>query len=55
MKIDRYQGFIFEGEGYVTDHLECKKVITFNLGIYDDKREKELLKLCLDFLNEDKK
>lgn len=52
MKIDQYQGFVFEGKGYITDHQLCREVITFDLPVVDSEEAKECLQLCLDFLNQ---
>lgn len=53
MKIDQYQGFVFDGKGYITDHQDCKKVIKFNFGCLDDDTADQCMNLCLDFLNKE--
>lgn len=53
MKIDRYQGFVFDGEGYITDHQDCQKVVKFNFKNFDNNRAKKCMQLCLDFLNKE--
>lgn len=51
MKIDKYQGFVFEGRGYIKDHQMCREVITFDFPMVDSEKAKECLQLCLDFLS----
>lgn len=53
MKIDKYQGFVFDGKGYITDHQDCEKVIKFNFKCFDDDKADQCMKLCLDFLNKE--
>lgn len=53
MKIDKYQGFVFDGKGYITDHQDCEKVIKFNFKCFDDDKADQCMNLCLDFLNKD--
>ena len=50
-KIDKYQGFVCEGRGYIKDHQECKKIIEFDFPIFDEKKAKKCLEICLDYLN----
>lgn len=53
MKIDQYQGFVFDGEGYITDHQSCRKVIKFNFECFNDDKADTCMQLCLDFLNKE--
>ena len=53
MKIDRYQGFVFDGRGYITDHQRCEEVIKFNFIMLEDDKADKCMRLCLDFLNEE--
>lgn len=53
MKIDQYQGFVFDGKGYITDHQSCREIIKFNFLMAEDDKADECMKLCLDFLNKD--
>lgn len=53
MKIDKYQGFVFDGKGYITDHQDCEKVVKFNFKCLDDDKADQCMNLCLDFLNKD--
>lgn len=53
MKIDQYQGFVFDGKGYITDHQDCEKVIKFNFRCLDDDKADQCMNLCLDFLNKE--
>ena len=53
MKIDKYQGFVFDGKGYITDHQDCERVIKFNFSMMEDDKADKCMKLCLDFLNEE--
>lgn len=53
MKIDRYTGYTFDGEGKLTDHQRCKEVITFHFPMTDKKISQELLNICLDYLNKE--
>lgn len=53
MKIDQYQGFVFDGKGYITDHQDCEKVIKFNFKCVDDDKADKCMRLCLDFLNQE--
>lgn len=50
-KIDKYQGFVHSSKGYIKDHQECKKVIEFDFPLYDKKKAKKCLEICLDYLN----
>jgi len=52
MKIDKYQGFVFDGKGYITDHQSCREIITFNFLMAENDKADRCMKLCLDFLNE---
>lgn len=53
MKIDKYQGFVFDGKGYITDHQSCREIIKFNFLMSEDDKADKCMKLCLDFLNKD--
>lgn len=53
MKIDQYQGFVFDGKGYITDHQSCEKVVKFNFSMLEDDKADDCMKLCLDFLNKE--
>lgn len=49
-KIDKYQGFVIEGKGYINDHQMCREVIKFDFPMVDSEKAKECLQLCLNFL-----
>lgn len=51
MKIDQYQGFVFDGKGYITDHQSCREIIKFNFLMAEDDKADQCMRLCLDFLN----
>lgn len=51
MKIDQYQGFVFDGKGYITDHQSCREIIKFNFLMAEDDKADKCMRLCLDFLN----
>ena len=53
MKIDQYQGFVFDGQGYITDHQSCREVIKFNFLMTEDDKADKCMRLCLDFLNKE--
>lgn len=52
-KIDKYQGFVFDGKGYIADHQDCEKVIKFNFKCFEDDKADKCMQLCLDFLNKE--
>lgn len=51
MKIDRYQGYIKNGQGAINDHQNSECIIRFNR--INRKVSEKLLKACLDILNEE--
>lgn len=53
MKIDRYQGFVFDGQGYITDHQSCEEIVKFNFRMSEDDKADQCMRLCLDFLNKE--
>lgn len=53
MKIDRYQGFVFDGQGYITDHQSCEEIVKFNFRMSEDDKADQCMRLCLDFLNQE--
>ena len=53
MKIDRYQGFVSDGKGYIKDHQSCEEIVKFNFRMSENDKAKKCMKLCLDFLNKE--
>jgi len=53
MKIDQYQGFVFEGAGYIRDHQSLREVIKFDFVMSEKDKADECMRLCLDFLNQE--
>ena len=53
MKIDRYQGFVFDGKGYITDHQSCEEIVKFYFRMSEDDKADKCMRLCLDFLNKE--
>ena len=52
-KIDRYQGFVLDGKGYIKDNLSWRNVVSFDFGMIDDDKAKKCLSACLKVLCDD--
>ena len=50
-KINQYSMVVFDGKGYIKDHWDCKKVVEFNFGLYEEEIAQKCAEACLKILN----
>lgn len=53
-KIDRYSSMVFEGQGYIKDHHDCRKIVKLDFPMYEKELADKLRRKILEWLNEER-